>query len=63
MTEGTRGTVVITCPGCKRKFVIRFSDIIEAEEYFCPYCGRSFGTKGDLSEELQKELDKSKRHI
>lgn len=55
------GTIVVTCSGCKRKFVARFEDIIEAEEFFCPYCGRSFGTKGNLVEDLQKELDSYKR--
>lgn len=61
--ERKRGTVVVTCPGCRRKFVARFTDIIEAEEYFCPYCGRSFGTKGNLAEEIQKELDRHKRNM
>ncbi len=63
MTRKKGGTIVVTCPGCRRRFVGRFEDIIEAEEYFCPYCGRSFGTKGNLTEELQKELDRYRRQL
>lgn len=57
-----RESLIITCPGCRKRFFENFYDLMEAEEFFCPYCGRSFGSKGNLPEEIYEELEKAKKH-